>query len=220
MSTSNCRLTGITLGLTGIIVGIILPYHLRRTGVISFPFIPEKSGIRRTVVTGLGFAAFYLLVFPSGFLGSKTTFRFFASPPPLVEGGATFVFLLLSAIAYALIFWGGLLPAITKVSNKPVAVIITSALFSIYHISQFPFCPMTFSFFAEMFVCAVLLNAFTAWAGCVLPALVVAQVEQFFYFAARQNNPFSEPAQAFSGMVLLFFVLGIYTFVSQKLVKE
>jgi hypothetical protein len=43
--------------------------------------------------------AFYLIVYPSGFLGSRATMHFFESPPSFEEGLSTFVFLLISAIA-------------------------------------------------------------------------------------------------------------------------
>jgi len=213
---SSEALGGMVLGLTGIIIGIILPYHLWKVNIISFRFIPEKRKIRR--VTGLSFLfmAFYLIVYPSGFLGSRATMHFFESPPSFEEGLSTFVFLLISAISYTLIFWGGLLFAITKVGNKLVAVIVTSLLFSVYHVSQFPFIPLTFKFFTEMFVCAVILTSFTLLVDCVLPALIVAQIEQFFFFAARRDNPFSDPAQAVSGVVLVLLLWGVYSWVFRK----
>jgi len=209
-------LGGIVLGLTGIILGIILPYHLWRAGIVSFRFIPEKAKSRRVAGLSLLFMAFYLIVYPAGFLGSRATMRFFESPPSFEAGLATFVFLLISAIAYTLIFWGGLLFSITRISNRMVAVIATSLLFSIYHFSQFPFIPLTIHFFLEMFVCALILTSFTLLVDCVLPALIVAQIEQFFYFAARQDNPFSEPSQSFSGIILVLILLGVYALIFRK----
>jgi hypothetical protein len=61
----NEAVGGIMLGLTGTVVGILLPYHLHRTGVVSFRFIPETAKSRRVIVVSLAFAAFYLLVLPS-----------------------------------------------------------------------------------------------------------------------------------------------------------
>jgi len=128
-------LGGMILGLTGIILGIIFPYHLWRAGIVSFRFIPEKAKNRRVAGLSLLFMAFYLIVYPAGFLGSRATMRFFESPPFFEAGLATFIFLLISAIAYTLIFWGGLLFSITRISNRLVAVIATSLLFSAYHVS-------------------------------------------------------------------------------------
>lgn len=212
----NEPLGGIVLGLTGILIGIVLPYHLWRVGVISYRFFPEKTKVWRIGGLSLLFFIFYLVVYPSSFLGSQTTERFFQSPPSLEVGLATFVFLLASAIAYTLVFWGGLLFAITQVSNKFVAVIVTSLLFSFYHISQFPFAPMTFEFFLEMFVGAVILTSFTLFVDCVVPTLIVAQIEQFFYFSTRQDNPFSEPGQAFMEIFLILVFLGGYWLFSRR----
>ncbi len=207
---------GLILGLSGILLGIVLPYHLWRTGIVSFRFLPPRPVIRRVAGLSLIFASCYLVVYPAGFLGSRTTMDFFESPPTLWEGLATFIFLLISATAYTLIFWGGLLFAIKRSGNKPAAVIATSLLFSVYHVSQFPFIPMTWQFFAEMFICALLLTTFTLLADCVLPALIVAQVEQFFYFAARTDNPFSDPRQAFTGVFLVLILVGGYELLSRR----
>ena len=142
--------------------------------------------------------------------------RFFESPPSIEAGLATFAFLMSSAFSYALLFWGGLRSATARVSGRPAAVLVTGLLFSVYHLSQFPFVPLTRRFFAEMFVCAALRAAFTRAVGCVLPALIVAQIEQFFYFAARDDNPFAEPIQALSVVVLVLLLLGGYTWAYRR----
>ncbi|MBN2401839.1 MAG: CPBP family intramembrane metalloprotease [Spirochaetes bacterium] len=196
----------IILGVSSAVFGIIIPYHLRRIKINEYRFLPEKKIIRTIIIT-LMFFVFCIFIFPSGFLGTDNTFKFFSNIPDPLTIISTFLFLLFSAAVYGFIFWGGLLYAVKNNSNKIIALLTTSVLFSLYHFSQFPFTPVTFPFLAWMFIWAVMLTALTLINNCVLPTIIVHQFGQFVYFASSKENPFTEIKSSITSFALLGLLL-------------
>jgi membrane protease YdiL (CAAX protease family) len=207
----NEALGGIILGITSLVLGIIAPFHLLRTGVVSFRFLPSAERTGKVAVGTALFAAFYLLLFPSGVLWQGTTIAFFADPPSAMAALSTFLSMLWATAAYGFIFWGGLLHALKEAYGSVVAVLATSFLFCIYHFSQFPFAPPTVEFLLMVFVGGLMLASFTLWAKCVWPTLIVHQLGHFFYFATLQDNPFAEDLdRSVASLIMLLFLFGIY----------
>ena len=208
---------GLTLGLTSLILGIIVPYHLMRTGVFTFRFLPPGGQWARVIGGLVLFGLFYLLVFPSGVLWQDTTVAFFRNPPTAVSAVSTFLSLLQATAVYGFIFWGGMLHVLRRAYGSIVAVLATSLLFSLYHLSQFLFTPPTLAFLMMTFVGGILFSTFTLWARCVLPTLIVHHLGHFFYFATLDDNPFAEDWDRFVAtavMLLLFF--GAYWIVARR----
>jgi membrane protease YdiL (CAAX protease family) len=202
---------GIVLGLTSLILGIIAPFHLLRTGVISFRFMPLAGRMGKVIVGLVLFAAFYLLLFPSGILWQGTTIAFFVNPPSAMTALSTFLSMLWATATYGFIFWGGLLHALKNAGGSVVAVLVTSFLFGMYHFSQFSIAPPTVEFLLMVFVGGLMLASFTLWARCVLPTLIVHQLGHFFYFATLQDNPFAEDLdRSVASLIMLLFLFGIY----------
>lgn len=86
---------GIVLGLTSLVLGIIIPFHLRRAGVVDFRFLPLTKRAGKVIVGTVLFGLFFLLLFPAGILWQGTTTAFFANPPPVIEALSTFQAMLL-----------------------------------------------------------------------------------------------------------------------------
>ncbi len=207
----NEALGGIVLGLTSLVLGIIVPFHLRRMDVVSFRFLPQAGTARKTAAITTIFTLFYLLIFPAGILLQRTTFAFFANPPSAMAAVSTFLSLLWATAAYGFIFWGGLLHSLKEAYSPLIAVLATSFLFCIYHLSQFSIAFPTPGFLLMTFVSGLVLAAFTLRVKCVLPTLIVHQLGHFFYFATLRENPFAEDFDRFvASAVMLLFLYGIY----------
>jgi membrane protease YdiL (CAAX protease family) len=207
----NEALGGIVVGLTSLVLGIIVPFHLLRTGVVSFRFLPLAERMGKTVLGTALFAAFYLLLFPSGVLWQGTTIMFFANPPSAMAALSTFLSMLWATATYGFIFGGGMLHGLKRAYGSVVAVLVTSLLFALYHFSQFAFCAPTPAFLLLIVVSALMLASFTLYVGSVLPTLIVHQFAHFFYFATLQDNPFAEDLDRFiASVVMLLLLLGIY----------
>lgn len=201
---------GITLGLSTIIFGIIVPFHLKKTNINNYKFLPNKKNIIKTLLITIIFFCICLFVFPSGILGTKETYKFLSNIPNFEIIISTFSFLLFSAITYGFIFWGGLLFAVKNYSNKFIAVIITSILFSIYHFSQYQFIPITINFFTLMFLWSLILTSLTFINNSVLPTIVIHQFGQFVYFSSSNNNPFAEINNSIYNFIMLGSIFIIY----------
>lgn len=207
----NEALGGMTLGLTSLVLGIIVPFHLVRTGVVVFEFLPSTQSLRKAVVATILFAAFYLLLFPSGVLWQRTTMAFIAEPPPLAAAAGTFLSLLFATTVYGFIFWGGMLYTLRRRWGSVVAVLVTSVLFTLYHFSQFAFCAPTAAFLLMIGVSALMLASFTLYVGSVLPTLIVHQLVHFLHFATLQDNPFADDLDRFVvSAVTLLVLFGVY----------
>ena len=75
-----------------------------------------------------------------------------------------------------------------------------------------------FDFLLKVFVGGLMLAAFTLWARCVLPTLIVHQLGQFFHFAILKDNPFAEDIDRFiPSLVMLLLLLGIYEALFRKI---
>lgn len=203
-------LGGVILGLTGIVLGLLLPYHLWKTKVVEFAFLPPKQGAAKVGGGTLLFAVVLLGLFPSGMLGDDSTFRFLTNPPAPIPALMTFLFLLLSAATYALLFWGGILHSVRKVYGSMTAVIVTGLLFSLYHLAEFAFTPLTLNFLFTMFISGILCAAFTFYAQSILPTLIVQQCTQFVYFASLPDNPFAGVEGVVATTVMLLICTGLY----------
>jgi membrane protease YdiL (CAAX protease family) len=202
---------GMILGLTSLVLGIIVPFDLLRTGVVSFRFLPLAGRVGRAVVGTALFAAFYLLLFPSGVLWQGTMIAFFANPPSAMAALSTFLSVLWATAAYGFIFWGGMLHGLKRAYGSVVAVLVTSLLFALYHFSQFAFCAPTPTFLLLIGVSALMLASFTLYVGSVLPTLIVHQLAQFFGFATWGDNPFADDLdRTIFSLVTLLFLFGIY----------
>ena len=207
----NEALGGIVLGLTSVVLGIIVPFHLLRTGVIAFEFLPSRQSRRKAVVATILFAAFYLLVFPSGVLWQRTTMAFIAEPPPLAAMAGTFLSLLFATAAYGFIFWGGMLYTLRNHWGNVVAVLVTSVLFTLYHFSQFAVSAPTPASLLLIIVSALMLASFTLYVGSVLPTLIVHQLVHFLGFVTLSDNPFADDLDRFvMSLVTLLVFFGIY----------
>jgi hypothetical protein len=71
-------LGGIILSLTQVIVGIILPYHLKRINAVRYRFFPQREQVLSSVVLAV---VFTLLLLAAGY---RSVFKLMASPPPLL----------------------------------------------------------------------------------------------------------------------------------------
>jgi membrane protease YdiL (CAAX protease family) len=129
---------------------------------------------------------------------------------------STFQAMLWATAAYGFIFWGGMLHAVKEAFGSVVAVLATSLLFCVYHFATFALAPPTAEFLLKTFVGGLMLAIFTILSQCVLPALIVHQLAQFFHFATLQDNPFAEDLDRFVPTLIMLLVLcGIY----ERLVK-
>jgi membrane protease YdiL (CAAX protease family) len=209
----NEALGGIVLGLAGTLVGIVIPFHLKRTGILQFRFLPAQNERENAFIVTCGFLLFFLGIFPFGILGTHTLMKVLAHPPAMVPAVITFLFLLFSAISYALLFWGGLLHSLKKTVGIPLAMLITSALFSLYHLAEFAFVSITPGFLLLMFIGALMLTGLTVYLDCVVPTMIVHQLLQFLDFVSMKDNPFTDPAGLMSNAIMLAFFLGIYALV-------
>lgn len=207
----NEALGGMTLGLTGVILGLILPYHLKRTHVVEFQFLPSKGEIRRIILYTVIFTAILVLA-----AGRKEFITIIKNPPELLPAVFTFLFLLLSATTYALLFWGGILHVFKKVYGSIAAVLITGVLFSLYHLAEFAFTPLTWQFLSLMFLGGVLCSTFTLLIKSVLPTMIAQQFGQFIYFISLEDNPFSEPGGVIATGMLLLICSGVYMVIFRK----
>jgi membrane protease YdiL (CAAX protease family) len=207
----NEILGGMVLGSTGVILGIIVPYHLKRTQVVEFQFLPSKGEIGRIILYTAIFTAILVLA-----AGRKEFMMILKNPPKLLPAVFTFLFLLLSAITYALLFWGGILHVFRKAYGSIAAVLITGALFSLYHIAEFAFTPLTWQFLLLMFIGGVLCSSFTLLIKSVLPTMIAQQIGQFLYFVSLEDNPFSEPDGVIATGMLLLICSGVYMVIFRK----
>lgn len=209
-------LGGMVLGLSGVIAGILMPFHLWRKMGIGFRLLPEKQKRRYALVSTCIFIVVLVGLYPSGILGNRAILKLLAHPPDLMKSLITFAFLCFSAMIYALLFWGGLLHTIRNAYGTLAAVLITSVLFSLYHVAEFAFTPPTLNFLLAMFIGSLMCTAFTIYTKSVLPTLIAQQFGQFVHFAAMEDNPFSEPAGLFANMFLLVLVFGFYVMFQRK----
>lgn len=202
---------GIVLGLTSLVLGIIVPFHLRRAGVVDFRFLPLTKRAGKVIVGTVLFGLFFLLLFPAGILWQGTTTAFFANPPPVIEALSTFQAMLWATAAYGFVFWGGMLHALKNAFGSVVAVLVTSVLFCVYHYATFALAPPTAEFLLKTLVGGVILAAYTLWARSVFPTLIVHQLAQFFHFATLEDNPFAEDLDRFiPSLIMLLILFGIY----------
>lgn len=204
-------LGGMVLGSTGVILGIIFPYHLKRTHVVEFKFLPSKGEIGRIILYTVIFTTILVLV-----AGRKEFVTIIKNPPELLSAVFTFLFLLLSATTYALLFWGGILHVFKKACGSIAAVLITGVLFSLYHIAEFAFTPLTWQFLLLMFVGGVLCSTFTLLIKSVLPTMIAQQIGQFIYFVSLEDNPFSGPDGVIATGILLLICSGVYMLIFRK----
>lgn len=207
----NEALGGMVLGSTGVILGIIVPYHLKRTDVVAFKFLPSKGETGRIVLYTVIFTVILVLV-----AGRKEFMTIIKNPPGLLPAALTFLFLLLSATTYALLFWGGILHVFKKAYGPIVAVLITGVLFSLYHIAEFAFTPLTWQFLSLMFLGGVLCSTFTLLIKSVLPTMIAQQIGQFLYFVSLEDNPFSGPGGVIATGMLLLICSGVYMLIFRK----
>jgi membrane protease YdiL (CAAX protease family) len=203
-------LGGIILSLTQVIVGIILPYHLKRINAVRYRFFPQREQVLSSVVLAV---VFTLLLLAAGY---RSVFKLMASPPPLLPAIYTFVFLLLTASMYGLIFWGGLLHTFKARFGPIVAIVLTGLLFSAYHLSEFAFTPLTFGFLFSMFISGCVCSAFTVVSGSVLPALVAQQLGHFVYFLTLEENPYAEPVGLVFSLLFLAICFALYSLIWSK----
>jgi membrane protease YdiL (CAAX protease family) len=207
----NEVLGGMILGLTGVILGIIAPYHLKRTGVTAFRFLPLKGDIRKVALYTVIFIVILILVG-----GRKEFMTILKNPPDLLPAILTFLFLLLSATTYALLFWGGILHVYKDAYGPVFAVLVTGALFSLYHLAEFAFTPPTWQFLLLMFISGVLCCCFTLLVKSVLPTMIAQQIGQFIYFVSLEENPFSGADGVIATGILLLICSGIYWVIFRK----
>jgi len=204
---------GMVLGFTGVILGIIVPIHLRRTGVVSYSFLPGKNKFGKTAIFTVLFTAALLCINPG------SAIRVITQVPAFAPALFTFLFLLLSATAYALIFWGGILHVFKREYGPIAAVLVTGFLFSVYHLSEFAFTPLTAGFLIKMFVGGVLCAGFTVFTGSVFPTLVAQQIGQFMYFVSLDDNPFKGPDGVIIIGILFVVCYAVYSFVYKRSIR-
>ena len=204
---------GMVLGLTGVVLGIIVPLHLRRTGVASYSFLPEKKKAVTTIIATFLFTAALLLLNPG------SVYRVMQDFPALLPALFTFVFLLLSAVTYSLIFWGGILHAVRREYGPVAAVLVTGILFSAYHLSEFAFTPLTAVFLLKMFAGGAACAAFTLYTGSVFPTLVAQQIGQFVYFISLEDNPFEGPGGLIVIAILFVVCYTVYSFIYRRSIR-
>jgi hypothetical protein len=207
----NEALGGMMLGATGVILGILVPYHLKRTNVVAFTFLPVKAETGRIVLYTLIFTAILVLT-----AVRKEFMTIIRNPPELLPAVFTFLFLLLSATTYALLFWGGILHVCKTAYGPIAAILITGALFSLYHLAEFAFTPPTWQFLLLMFLGGVLCSGFTLFIKSVLPTMIAQQIGQFIYFVSLEENPFSGPDGVIATGMLLLICSGVYMLIFRK----
>jgi membrane protease YdiL (CAAX protease family) len=200
-------LGGIILSLTQAIVGIILPYHLKKTNVVRYRFFSQKDEALKSLTLTVVFA---LLLLAAGY---GSVLKLITNPPQLLPAIYTFLFLLLTATMYGLIFWGGLLHAFKDRYGPIVGIVLTGLLFSAYHLSEFAFTPITFEFLFPMFISGCVCSLFTVISGSVLPALIAQQFGQFVYFVALEDNPYAEPMGLVFSLLFLVICFAVYRLV-------
>ena len=197
-------LGGIILSLTQGIVGIILPYHLKRTNIVKYRFFPRKNeGLKAVVLT----AVFTLLLSAAGY---NSVWKLISTPPHFLPAIYTFFFLLLTATMYGLIFWGGLLHVFKDRYGPLIGIVLTGLLFSAYHLSEFAFTPIAFEFLFPMFISGCICSVFTILSDSVLPALIAQQFGQFVYFLALEENPYAEPTGLVFSLLFLAISFALY----------
>jgi len=81
---------GIVLGLTSLVLGIIVPFHLWRTRVVEFRFLDLKKHTGKVIAGTILFGFFFLFIFPMGIFWQRVTTAFFANPPSATEALSTF----------------------------------------------------------------------------------------------------------------------------------
>jgi membrane protease YdiL (CAAX protease family) len=207
-------LGGIILSLTQAIVGIILPYHLKRTNIIGYRFFPRKDEVLKSLILTVVFTLSLLAA------GYSSISKLITSPPQLLPAIYTFLFLGLTATMYGLIFWGGLLHAFKDRYGPIVGILLTGLLFSAYHFSEFAFTPITFGFLFPMFISGCVCSLFTVISGSVLPALIAQQFGQFVYFLTLEDNPYAEPMGLVFSLIFLVVCFAVYSLVWEKWEKR
>jgi hypothetical protein len=207
----NEALGGMILGVTGVILGILAPYHLKRTGVAAFRFLPSKRGAGKVALYTAIFTVVLILIG-----GRREFMMILKNPPELLPAVFTFVFLLLSATTYALLFWGGILHVYKGAYGPVVAVLVTGVLFSLYHLAEFAFTPPTWQFLLLMFISGGLCSSFTLLVKSVLPTMIAQQIGQFIYFISLEENPFSGADGVIAIGLLLLICSGIYWVIFRK----
>jgi membrane protease YdiL (CAAX protease family) len=210
----NEVLGGVILSLTQAIVGIILPYHLKRMGIVRYRFFPRKDEVLKSLILTVVFTLSLLTV------GYTSVLELITSPPQLLPAIYTFLFLLLTATMYGLIFWGGLLHAFKDRCGSIVGIVLTGLFFSAYHFSEFAFTPITFGFLFPMFISGCVCSVFTVISGSVLPALIAQQFGQFLYFLALEDNPYAEPMGLVFSLLFLAICFAGYSFIWEKRKKR
>ncbi len=213
---ANQAIDGIVLSLAGIIFGIIMPYHLKKIKAAEYRFFPAKKDALKAIIGAIIFTAILVFIYPSGILGDKAIITVFNYPPALLPALLTFLFLLFSATSYALLFWGGMLSAFKKAYGNIIAVLVTSFLFSLYHVAEFAVTSITFDFLLLMFISAIMCTVFTLLMRSVLPTLIAQQFGQFVYFISLENNPLSGPAGVIMSYVLLLICFGVYKMLAKR----
>jgi len=215
---------GIILGLTGIIIGIIIPYHLRRIKYFTYSFLPKKDNIIKITLLTICYIIIFLFIYPfilsliniKGVLGIEAYYKLLKNLPDLKSIIITFLFLLLSAFIYSLLFWGNILHSLKEKYGSVMSILITGLLFSIYHLSEFAFTPISMEFLLLMFISGCLCGVFTIYSGCILPTLIVQQFGQFFYFISLDNNPFSGEMGVIFNLLLFIICFTVYKLVWRK----
>ncbi len=202
---------GIVLGLTSLVLGIIVPFHLWRTRVVEFRFLDLTKHNGKVIAGTLLFGLFFLLLFPMGILWQRATTAFFANPPSAVEALSTFQAMLWATAVYGFIFWGAMLHTLKEAMGSLVAVLVTSILFCVYHFSMFGVTPTTSEHLLKTLVGGLMLATFTLWVRSVIPTLIIHQLGQFFHFATLESNPFAEDLdRLIPNLVMLLVLFGIY----------
>jgi membrane protease YdiL (CAAX protease family) len=196
---------------------MIIPYHLWNVMEVRFDLLPSERNPWKILVSTSLFTALLVCIYPSGILGNKATLKILEHPPALVPAIVTFAFLLFSATIYALMFWGGMLHTIRRTSGTAVAIVVTSVLFSLYHVAEFAFTPLTWDFLRMMFISGLLCTTFTIVSKSVLPTLIAQQFGQYTYFISLEENPFAGPDGLISMLLLLIICLGIYAVLSRRM---
>jgi len=205
---------GIILSLTQAIVGIILPYHLKRTNIVRYRFFPRKDKVLKSLILAAVFTLSFLVA------GYSSILKLITCPPQLLPTIYTFLFLLLTATMYGLIFWGGLLHTFKDRYGPIIGIVLTGLLFSAYHFSEFAFTPITLGFLFPMFVSGCICSVFTVISGSVLPALIAQQFGQFVYFLALEDNPYAEPVGLVFSLLFLAVCSAVYSLVWKKRKKR
>ena len=75
----NEALGGMVLGSAGVILGIIIPYHLKRTHVVAFKFLPSQGETGRIILYTVIFTVILVLT-----AGRKEFMTIIRNPPGLL----------------------------------------------------------------------------------------------------------------------------------------